>query len=85
MYPTQLAAEAMAAHGGFVWELLPELLKQAYLDAADAACKRIVAGEDGWRIARVASTHQEYDDDRGSPTSDQLVDVWTIAEEWTCD
>jgi hypothetical protein len=78
MYPTQLAAEAMAVSAGYEWPTLPELLKQAYLDAADAACKGIVAGEDGWRIVRT----EDLPDGVPPDARDDNVE---IIEEWTCD
>jgi hypothetical protein len=53
-YPTQLAAEALAAHDSRPWSTLTPRDKRAYLDAAVAACEAIVASEEGWQIVRVA-------------------------------
>jgi hypothetical protein len=37
----------------------------------------------GWHIVRASAIDAELDDDPDSPTYDQLVPVWTIAEEWS--
>jgi hypothetical protein len=56
MYPTQLAAEALAAAADLVWDDLMPATKQIWLDRAETACRGIVAGEDGWQIVRVADS-----------------------------
>jgi hypothetical protein len=53
-YPTQLAAEALAAHDSRPWSTLTPRDKRAYLDAAVAVCEAIVA--EGWQIVRVADS-----------------------------
>jgi hypothetical protein len=80
MYPTQLAAEAMAAEHDLVWDdLLPDG-KQHYLDLADAACKGIVAGEEGEARWRIVKTDARGDGLIYVDARDEVVD---ISEEWS--
>ncbi len=73
MYPTQLAAERMAGAIGKRWEgLLPES-KQTLLDLADAACKGIVEGGDGWRIVRTGEDGIRH----GSKPHVAIFEEWT--------
>jgi len=76
MYPTQYAAEAMAVSAGHTWAELPGPIKAAYLALADAACKGIVAGEDGWRIVRTEALPDGY------AVVDARDEVVEIIEEW---
>jgi hypothetical protein len=56
MYPTQLAAEALAADAGHQWDELSPEYRRLYLNRAEYVCKAIVTGEEGWQIVRVADS-----------------------------
>jgi len=79
MFPTQLAAEAMAAALDLVWDDLLSSAKQYYLDQADAACKAIVEGPDGWRIVR---TEDLTGPEGGMILADKRDKVVEVIEEW---
>lgn len=58
---------------------------QRMLHGPDDLIARTVLADlhaDGWRLVKVAATDTEFDDDPDSPTYEQQVPVWTIAEQW---
>lgn len=76
MFPPQYAAEAMAAHAGHKWADLRPDTKERWLAFADAACKGIVDGDDGWRIVRTERLPEGY------AVVDARDEVVEIAKEW---